>query len=105
MSISIYWPVLIIHRLHLPIPYHYIIFELCLLVHTRLKNLPPFLPMPVPVRLAASMDLVSGRHLSSLRLEKRPDKAGLNSSSFMLLHEMTVNRSKSGHDKIIDSRP
>lgn len=74
-------------------------------LHAYLKNLPPFFPMPVPERPIARTDFESGRHLNSLRVEKRFVRVGDTSSSFILLHEMTSSLFKSIHDKTTDSKP
>uniref|UniRef100_A0A8R7VK38 Uncharacterized protein n=1 Tax=Triticum urartu TaxID=4572 RepID=A0A8R7VK38_TRIUA len=74
-------------------------------LHTLLKNTLPFFPIPVPTRLAARRDLLSGLHFSSLRLEKSSESAPVISSSFILLHATTCRLCKSFHEVTTDSTP
>lgn len=70
-----------------------------------LKNLPPFLPMPVLIRLEARRDLVSGLHFSSLRVENKVKSAGDTSPSFMFLHDIKLRFLSSVQERITCSRP
>lgn len=73
--------------------------------HVLLKNLPPFLPIPVPARLVARRDFESGLHFRSLRMENRVARSGEISLSFMLLHDITRRLWSSFHERMTDSRP
>lgn len=72
---------------------------------SRLKNLPPFIPTPVPSRLDVKRDFESGLHFSSLRTENKDARAGVTSASFTLLHETTLSLWSSFHDRTTDSNP
>jgi hypothetical protein len=74
-------------------------------LHTLLQSTLPFFPIPVPARLAARRDLLSGLHLSSLKVEKSSERAGLISSSLILSQETTFRLCRSLHEVITDSRP